>query len=102
MTGKVAVMIRQADIRTELVSVLGSSALLGARQKRRPAEWQTCPVGRSRSSSPIKSTRNADRRRNPLIRRRHICEGIGSSAIIAVRMGMDLPFSVANVTGITY
>jgi hypothetical protein len=41
VTGKVAVMIRQADIRTELVSVLGSSALLGARQKRRPAEWQT-------------------------------------------------------------
>jgi hypothetical protein len=40
VTGKVAVMIRQADIRTELVSVMGSSVLPGASQKRRPAETQ--------------------------------------------------------------
>ena len=36
--GKVAVMIRQADIRTELVSILGNSVPLGGRQKRRPVE----------------------------------------------------------------
>jgi hypothetical protein len=35
-------MIRQVDVRTELVSVLGCAGLLGSRQKRRSAE-QTRP-----------------------------------------------------------
>jgi hypothetical protein len=35
-------MIRQADVRIELVSILGCSRLVGSLQKRRPAE-QTRP-----------------------------------------------------------
>jgi hypothetical protein len=31
-------MVRQADVRIELVSILGCSGLLGGRQKPRPAE----------------------------------------------------------------
>jgi hypothetical protein len=72
VTGKVAVMIRQADIRTELVSVLGSSVPPGASQKRRPADARPSRLFALIFDDPVHTQRRAPTPQSPESKASHM------------------------------
>jgi hypothetical protein len=70
----VAVMIRQADIRTELVSILGNSALLVGRQKRRPVETRPGRLFALIFDDQVRTQRRAPTPQSPESKALHVRE----------------------------
>jgi len=72
--GKVAVMIRKADIRTELVSILGNSVLPGGSQRRRPAETRPGRLFALIFDDQVRMQRRAPMPQSPEFKAPHVRE----------------------------